>query len=275
MRLTAAAFGALAGAMLVFPGAAAEAARAALFLFARAVAPVLGPFMACMLMVSSRLRGGMAARIGLAWLCGSPGGGRMLLLIHPRGGLAMRCAALTGTMSPMFFLGSISGWVQSSRAGALLLFCHIAGAALLGLLLPGSGAGEGEAPRPLPLGAALGESARALLSIALCMMLGCTAAEMARCALPRLPENAAIFLQCVLEVTTGAERIAALETELRLPLLCAACSFGGLSLLMQNAAVWQEAGVGPGRLLLLRLGHGTISFALCRTALLLFPALGI
>ena len=271
MRLTAALFGALAGAMLVYPLEAAAAARHALSLFAVSVAPVLGPFMACMLMMTSRFRGGMGVRVGLGWLCGSPGGAKIMLLTSPRGKAALRCAAVTGTMSPMFFLGAMAGWLQSRRNGALILLCHIAGAALLGMMLPKGEGGEACHPVPMQLGAAIRESGQALLSIALCMMLGCTAAKMMQCAFPDLPEAAAIFFQCALEVTAGAERIALLDTPWKLPLLCGACSFGGLSLLMQNVAVWQEAGIKMGALIWLRLCHGGISFLLCALLLQILP----
>ena len=103
------------------------------------------------------------------------------------------------------------------------------------------------------------------------MMLGCTAAKMMQCAFPDLPEAAAIFFQCALEVTAGAERIALLDTPWKLPLLCGACSFGGLSLLMQNVAVWQEAGIKMGALIWLRLCHGGISFLLCALLLQILP----
>ena len=261
--LEAAAFGALAGAMTVFPGAAAEAARTALTLWMRAVAPSLGPFMVCMLMVSSRLNGGAALRTAMGWLCGSPGGARLMREAGLRGRGAVRAAAMTGTMSPMFFLGTVSGWLGDARAGRLILLCHIAGAALLGLCMP---KGEKAAPvpaAPVALSQALRDSALALLTVALCMMLGCAAARMAACAFPRLPGWAAAGLQCGLEVTGGVKALIGLGLPHTSALVCGACSFGGLSILLQNAAFWQESGVGVGKLLLLRMVHGIISAALC------------
>ena len=263
MRWVAAVFGALAGAMLVFPQAAAGAAQHALSLFAFSIAPVLGPFMVCMLMLSSRIQGNGALQLALAWLCGSPGGGKIMLLAQPQGKTALRFSAVSGTMSPMFFLGAISAWLQSKTAGGMILLCHLAGAAILGLILPRGKKGESTSAQPLSLPGAIRDSALALLSIAICMMLGCVSAKMVACALPRLPDGMGIFLQCALEITAGAERIARLDTPLKLPLLCAACSFGGLSLLMQNAAVWQEASVSMGQLFLLRLLHAVIAFLLC------------
>lgn len=262
-RGAAVAFGALAGAMIVYPGEAAAAAWEGLALWARAVAPVLGPFMACMLMLTTRVGGGAGLRVALAWLCGSPGGARLMQTLRPQGRLALRLAALTGTMSPMFFLGTISGWLGDPRAGRLILICHLLGALLVGLCVPARGAGARGEPQPMPLSVALRESALALCTIALCMMLGCVAAKMAACALPSLPQEAAALLQCALEVTAGTRAVIALDSPFRLPLICAACSFGGLSLLLQNLVFWQESGLTLRRLSLLRLAHGLLSGGIC------------
>ena len=256
-------FGILAGAMMAFPGEAAAAAGEGLLLWARAVAPVLGPFLVCMLMVSSRAGGGIALNTVLGWLCGSPGGARLMQGSGLKGKSALRAAAMTGTMSPMFFLGTVSGWLDNAGEGRMILLCHIAGALVLGLCFP---KGKKAAPRPaapMPLVHTLRDSALALLTVALCMMLGGTAARLAACAFPRLPGWAAAALQCALEVTGGVKALIGLELPRSAPVICAACSFGGLSILLQNAAFWQESGVGVGKLLLLRIAHALLSFALC------------
>ena len=265
--LYAAAFGVLAGAMIVFPTEAAEAALRGLGLWARAVTPVLGPFMACMLMITSRLGGGLKMNTALGWLCGSPGGARLMQPLRLHGASALRAAAMTGTMSPMFFLGTVSAWLQSPASGRLILACHILGAFLLGLCVPkGKEAGASPSPAPMPLNAALKESALALLTVGLCMMLGCAAAKMAECAFPRLSPGASAALQCALEVTAGVRRLTELDGAYTVPLVCAACSFGGLSILLQNAAFWQESGVTIAHLFLLRIAHGGLSFLLCLAA---------
>ena len=270
--LYAAAFGILAGAMIVFPSQAADAALRGLTLWARAVAPVLGPFMACMLMITSRLGGGAGLNTALGWLCGSPGGARLMQPLRLSGPAALRAAAMTGTMSPMFFLGTVSAWLQSAEKGRLILICHLLSAFLLGLAIPkGKEAPQPPAPSPMPLGAAMKESALALLTVGLCMMLGCAAAKMAECAFPRIPPAAFAALQCALEVTAGAQTLISLQSDYTVPLLCAACSFGGLSILLQNAAFWQESGVTPGQLFFLRLAHGALAFLLCLFAQRLLP----
>lgn len=264
--LYAAGFGILAGAMLTFPAQAADAAWLGLTLWARSVAPVLGPFMVCMLMLTSRVGGGMSFRTVLCWLCGSPGGARLMQEARLSGLAALRAAAMTGTMSPMFFLGTVEGWLGKGGSGWLLLGCHIAGAFCLGLCFRAERRKEQSTAVPMPLSAALRESALALLTVALCMMLGCVSSRMAACAFPGLPPGGTAAMQCALEVTAGVKALTQLNPPFALPLVCAACSFGGLSLLMQNAAFWQESGVGLPQLLLLRLAHGLLSGSLCLIA---------
>ena len=268
--MVAAAFGCLAGAMIAFPGEAAEAAWGALCLWARAVAPVLGPFMASVMMITSRVSGGMALYTLLGWLGGSPGGARVAQGLKLRGRSALRQAALTGTMSPMFFLGTVSAWLKNPAAGRGILLCHWLGALLLGLMIPGGKRARAAPPAPMPLSQALRDTALALLTVGLCMALGCVAARMAACALPGLHLAAAAALQCALEVTSGVQALIALPSPWTPPLICAACSMGGLSLLMQNAAFWQESGVRMGQLCVLRLLHGLLAggmgWIVCRAA---------
>ena len=262
-RWSALGFGALAGAMLTFPAQAAQAARQGAALWAGAVAPVLGPYMVCMLMLTSRVPCGPWARAALCWLCGSPGGAKLMQPLALRGREALRFAALSGTMSPLFFLSTVSAWLGDARWGRIILLCHFAGALLLALCIPAGPGGKKAAVAPVPLGSALKETALALGTVALCMMLGCAAAEMAACALPGLSPAAGALAQCCLEVTAGVRAVIALNAPHTPALVCAACSFGGLSLLMQNAAFWQDSGVSLSRLFLLRACHALLSGGLC------------
>lgn len=257
------AFGILAGAMVIFPREAGAAALHGLLLFARSVLPVLGPFMVCMLMVSGRLGGSPGWAAALSWLSGSPGGARMMQMYGLRGKSALGYAAATGTMSPMFFLGTVTEWLGSAQDGRLIFLSHVLGAMATGLFFRGKGENAAISPTPVPFFQALRDAAQALLLIAMCMMLGCTAAKMASCALPGLSPAAAAALQCSLEVTAGVQALISLHLPHTPALVCAVCSLGGLSLLLQNAAFWQESGVGMGRLLLLRLLHGIFAFFIC------------
>lgn len=263
-------FGVLAGAMLAFPREAARAAMDALALCASSVAPVLGPFMACMLLIVSRLPGGPAVRVLLSWLTGSPGGARLMQTMKPAGRGALRLAAMSGTMSPMFFLGAVSAWLGDAAAGRLILICHLLGAAGVGCCIRGGGACVCPPPEPTPLDRAFRDTALALLMIGVCMMLGGAMSAMIGCALPFLTPGVSAIFQCLTEVTSGVRALIGLQGPFTVPLVCAACSFGGLSLLMQNAAFWREGGVTVGQLFVLRALHGLLSGALCLAGQALF-----
>ena len=55
-----------------------------------------------------------------------------------------------------------------------------------------------------------------------------------------------------------------------LPLLCALCSFGGLSIWMQNLLFLGKS-IRPGKLLLLRLLHGAATYGICGLLVRLLP----
>lgn len=263
--LPASALGALIGAMIVFPVDAAAAARNALGAWAQAVVPSLGPFMACVLLLSPYLEGGMPSRVALAWLGGSPGGARLMqeMALSPRD--ALHYAALTGTMSPMFFLSTLGGWLGNARAGWMLLCCHIAGAFLAGRCFPLSERRLFPPPQKgqASVSGVFRDTAAALGMIGVCMMLGAVAARMAACAMPFLPPGWMAALQCLLEVTAGSKALILLAPAELLPLLCAACSMGGLSILLQNFAFWHGSGLALPRLLLARILHALIAGSLC------------
>lgn len=261
--------GALMGAMLCFPGEAAEAALAAMRLWAFSVIPLLGPFLFCAQVLAQKLRPPFASEVLLCLCCGSPGGAKLM----QRPGLekreALHRAALTGTVSPMFFMGALSQWLGSARSGMLVFACHVLGALLTGLIFPGK-APKGSAPAaPRSCVGLIRDTALALPPVCLCMMLGSVSVKMAACALPRLPAGLFAGLQCLLEITSGAKALTALNGPWVFPLLCGACSFGGLSILLQNAAVWRESGVRIQQLFMLRLCHALLAAALGVPAALL------
>ena len=271
-HLTAALFGILAGAMLAYPQQAADAAQQALTLWARAVVPVLGPFMVCAVMLSGRLGSSIAPGVVTAWLCGSPGGAKIFQSFRLSRKNALHYAAVTGTMSPMFFLGTVSGWLGNPAAGLIIFLCHITGAFITGLFFPmDKTVHTSNRCSPVSLSAALQSCAPSLCVIALCMMMGAVSARMVQCALPTLPDAAMAALQCILEVTAGAHALLSLRPPFLMPLLCAACSFSGLSILLQNAVCWRESGLTPANLVPIRLIHAVISGILCLLLTLLLP----
>jgi hypothetical protein len=293
--------GLLAGCMLCFPREAAQAASDACRLWAVAVLPSLFPFLACMLLITGNLRtrvsGSVNRLLGLpsvivpvmamGLLSGSPGGSRLSQELSAKGldsqaGLK-RFALYAGTMSPMFFVGTLGGWLQNTTLGWILLLSHWLGAFILGQLsrlfikcppIPESAALKpAEAP---DLAQVMSSAAMAMFTVCGLMVLGSVAARMVQCAFPNLPEGILAGLQSLMEVTAGCSRILTVPLPgsipaLRPALLCAAASFSGLSIILQNLAFLQSGGVSFALLFKGRLCHALISFGLC---LLLAPLAG-
>lgn len=257
------ALGALMGAMLCFPGEAAAAAVSAMRLWALSVIPLLGPFLFCAQVLAQKLRPPFFVQVLLCLCCGSPGGAKLMQRPDLEKREALHRAALTGTVSPTFFMGAVSQWLGSTRQGSLLFVCHVMGALLTGMLFRGSSNRKKTPPLPARSCVSLiRDTALALPPVCLCMMLGSVSAKMVSCALPRLPAAVIASLQCLLEITAGTKALIALGTPWLFPLLCAAVSFGGLSILLQNAAVWRESGVSVRELCVLRLCHALLSAGL-------------
>jgi hypothetical protein len=292
--------GLMIGCMVCFPREAADAVIYACDLWARAVMPSLFPFLAFMLLITGSWRlsakEGMNRFLGLpsravpVWLMGlisgSPGGARLsqTLRLHGNAGQAAlkRLSLYTGVMSPMFFIGTIAGWLKSPAMGFVILFSHWLGAFFTGQLsrlffpCPPLEASPASTENPLSLAQVMQSAAMAMLTVCGLMALGSVAAQMVLCALPNLPPALLAALQSALEVTAGCARILNLPLSqvipgLRPALICAATSFGGVSILMQNLAFLQEGGIPFSFLLKGRLCHGIMSFGLC---LLLYPLAG-
>ena len=244
--------GCLLGLTLVFPQQATEAAQQALSAFAQSVLPSLFPFTACMLLFTAGRSFPPVAMLFLALLGGSPAGARLFQSADLPRPVARRTAAMTGVMSPMFFLSTLSLWLKNPAAGRMLLLIHLSSALLCGLFLPKANtAGKITLP-PLPFGAALAQACAAMLTVGACIVLGTVAASMLRCLFPTLPPLWLSLFQCLLEVASGCKGLTALSLPpfMLLPLLCAATSFGGLSILLQNAAFWGKSGISLQTLLL-------------------------
>lgn len=289
----------LAALMLLDSGTVLDAVNGAAGLFVRSVMPALFPMM---------VLNGLCARLGgreqrwmtvcFCWLSGSPASAQRLEGLWERGGLAGRellpMAAATGVMSPLFLVGSLGGRLPNPAGGWLMLTAHWLGAlAAAGLIhrlsRRFSSMEKAEPVRPeertagrASLLEALPDSLRqtgpALLSVCGAMMLFSILAALFRQGLSALlpgwaashPELPAIFW-AVLEVGGGAHALLDVSPTPDLPLLCALCSFGGLSILMQNLLFLGKS-IRPGKLLLVRLLHGAAAYGICGLLVRLFPS---
>ena len=291
----------LAALMLLDSDTVLAAVNGAAGLFVRSVMPALFPMM---------VLNGLCARLGgreqrwmtvcFCWLSGSPASAQRLEGLWERGGLAGRellpMAAATGVMSPLFLVGSLGGRLPNPAGGWLMLTAHWLGAlAAAGLTLglnhlsrrktADAALPEERALRPaepVSLLEALPDSLRqtgpALLSVCGAMMLFSILAALFRQGLSALlpgwaaahPEFPAI-LWAVLEIGGGAHALLDVSAAPDLPLLCALCSFGGLSILMQNLLFLGKS-IRPGRLLVCRLLHGAAAYGICGLLVRLFPS---
>ncbi len=236
------------------------------------------------------LRPACGGALPLCLLTGAPSGARLAADLCKRGQAtpdeAARLLAAGTVTGPLFLLGSVGAWLGSPALGAFVYLMQLLCAFLNGLLwrryggrasAPPAPAGKTRAvPLPQALPEALSGACSSLLLIcgtvcffsALASLLeACgflTALEQTLSGL--LPAEAVRpLLLGTLELTAGCEGAAgaALTLPLRLSLLCALSSFGGLSVLLQSACFLQ--GLIPLRICFLqRLSHAALSFCLCR-----------
>lgn len=257
------------------------AASAACRLFVTAVLPGLMPYMVLSLMAVSRVkRLSPAIVMLLGWGGGSPTGARLLPMCA---GLTrqeqLRLAVSCATMSPMFLLGTIGGWLGSHTAGAVVMVSVIAGGWIAGWAAGRAAQCRPSARRadrraaagrsddhpaalaPLTFGSAVEASARTMLLVCGTMVMlrvfAALAAEM-------LPSAITLPVTTFLEVTTGTAEIASLSLPLpwRTALIAGATGFGGMAVVMQNRAVYPERFLPLGCQLLWQAVHGVLSFLL-------------
>ena len=286
----------LAALMLLDSGTVLNAVNGAAGVFVRSVMPALFPMMV-LNGLSARLSGRERRwmTVGFCWLAGSPASAQRLEGLRERGELPERAllplAAATGVMSPLFFVGSLGSRLPNPAGGWLLLTAHWLGAlAAAGLIRLFSrpqttnpvGPKKETLPEPVSLLTALPDSLRqagpALLAVCGAMMLFSILAALFRQGLSALlpnwsaahPEFPAI-LWAVLEIGGGAHALLDVSAAPDLPLLCALCSFGGLSILMQNLLFLGKS-IRPGKLLLVRLLHGAAAYGICGLLVRLFPS---
>lgn len=259
--------GALMGAMLVFPRQAAESALAALQLFAVKILPGLLPFSVCALLLTAGHTLPASALVLLALPAGSPVGARLFQNARLSADRSRRAAACTGVMSPMFFLYTVSAWMNDARAGRLLLAAHILSALLCGCFFPRWPRERISLPY-LSAPQAVAQGAQAMLTVAACVALGTVSARMLYCALPGLPPAAVAAAQSLLEVSSGTKALIAQDAPL--PAIAACAGFTGLSILLQNASFWQKNGLTLFDLTKIALLRAAIAFVLCLAALPLF-----
>ena len=288
--------------VMAFSSEAMEAASQAARVFASGVMPALLPMMVLCRLLPARSNHehsawrDYAGAVLFSFASGSPASAQRVRDLCGAGavapGAALPLLAACGVMSPMFFTGTLAQWT-GLRAGCwVLLLCHWAGAlAAAGLVKLASGhppavrAGAAATPQPPARAArpslpeAVTEAATALLAVCGAMMTFAIAAGVLRALIAALwpawaaahgPLLAAAW--ALMEVGGGAAAVLEAWPQAPMALLCALCSFGGLSIWLQNL-LFVPACVRPAKLLWIRMLHGALSGGLALAVFTLFPSL--
>ena len=236
----------LAGMILCFPGTTISASQSALSIWARDIVPSLFPYMVLCKMTAQRLRSARFPAAPLAALLGcmggSPSGAAMLSVSS--GGMAQSqlyaLCALTGTISPMFFVGTLHAWGVAQKTCLCLLAAHGLGALSAFVCVRRlSPVREKVAARESPEkanGNPITDSVFSVLGVGGCIVFFSVAAACIRIPFPFLPETGCAYLQSVLEIAGGMRLLiqtssASFARDVSMAVLT---GFGGLSILTQN-----------------------------------------
>lgn len=266
-RVRAAGLGALLVLLLLYPPDAMSAVREAVRLWAQHVMPALFPYMVISSLLVAFTRG-RALTMPLAMLGGSPAGARLIALSGASPRAAQRLSALCVTVNPLYILGTLSGDARMLAAhwlGAVIPFAFVCFVTRGGDERSTREAADAAAHpdfSEITRGAVL-----AMLTVCGYMALFMTLTALLARAFP-LPVALQTLLSCLLEMAGGCARILSLglPAERAAPLLCAAVSFGGLSIFMQNALFLRPAGVNMRLQFAARVLHAGAAYGLCTLA---------
>lgn len=277
--------------LLTFSDTSMRAATRAAEVFASGVMPALLPMMVLGRLLPVAGKGERsrfpwrAALFGLA--SGSPASAQRVRRLWDGGaadGLAaQRLLCATGVMSPLFFTGTLGAWTGGRAACAALLGAHWLSALVCALLWRprAGGAARAQTPaetEPVSLPTAISQSAQALLGVCGAMMLFSIAAalleKLLSLAFPAWTAAHArlmAVLWALLEIGGGAHAVVEAFPTPPWALLCALCSFGGLSIWLQNL-LFTGPMIRPVKLLMMRALHGAVAYGICKLVFACFPA---
>lgn len=255
--------------LIVFPQHTSGSAAAALRIWGLDVVPSLFPYMVLCRLLSERLRQrsvpAALVSVLLGLLGGSPSGASVIAAYSGR--LSQRSllalCALTGTISPMFMLGTIHAWTQNTPLCRLLLLCHLLGAVCTGgivFLACKNKDSVKDAPSSFASSNPITQSIDAILQVGGCIIFYSVLAGLLGL-LPFLSESLRAALHSLLEISGGIHALctAAMPPRLRAVLMASLCGFSGFSILSQNHAFLFQLGIRMTQLLVFALLRAAIS----------------
>ncbi len=252
-------------ALLCFPDTASNTALEALRIWGLTVVPSLFPYMVLCQSLSSLMmekpRHLLLLSPILGLLGGSPAGSAALAAgISASSALpryALSLCALTGTISPMFFLGPVSAWLGSRTDGARLLIAHLGGAvaaAAAAMLLTSKRIIPSPSRKPpFPPPNPIARSIDAILHAGGCIIFFSVVVGCVSQVFPALDQRFQAVIHAVFEVSGGMQALinSPLPRRVSLTLMAAASGLSGFSILSQNLFFLAPVGIGMKRLLLL------------------------
>lgn len=285
-RLCAACIGGLIGLLLSYPQVAIEAARSACALWVNSVMPALFPYLVLSQLLAACLQND-ALTIPLAMLGGSPAGARLISLSQVPKDKTQRLAALCATVSPLYILGTLQCDFRMLLAhwlGALVPWLcirimqgrvmkgerHSSSAKIIQSAVANShsvtstGHNTTSTKNIANMPQAIADAVMAMLSVCGCMVIFSVLSALTFRVLP-LSARMSAFLMCVLEMAGGCAGILSLGLQhtQTVPLLCAAVSFGGFSIFLQNAIFLKKTGINLRVQFLARVLHACAAYGIC------------
>lgn len=263
---------ACAAALMLYSQTAMQACRTSAQVFVSGVMPSLFPMMVVSRMLpAAKGRGAFGMTALFSLLSGSPASAQRASALTLENGRMEKLLCLCGVMNPLFFTGTLSAWTQNSAACRRMLLVHWLGAGLTALVWPAKKdrkpSVEVMQPKVASFADAVGGSASAMLAVCGAMMVFSVAAGIIGQLIP-MPPKALAVLWAVLEIGGGAKAVMEAFPHPPFALLCALCSFGGLSIWLQNL-LFVGTKIRPAKLLCMRALHGAVCYGLC--SLISFP----
>lgn len=225
----------------------------------------------------------------LSLLCGYPIGAKLTADLCLDGkisrGEAMRCVSFVSNCGPMFLIGSVgAGMLGSTKAGLILLACHIFGSLINGFIYRKCWLNQNEKMKRRDQDVASNNlsdivfsSINSVLMVGAYVMIFFIVAEIfsslklfapVSFLLSKLGVSCELtegFLSGLLEITKGAKAISMAETNLKVavPLICFISTFGGFSTFMQCHTFLEKIGMKKSVLFLQKTTQALIATALC------------
>ncbi|MBQ7036079.1 MAG: hypothetical protein IJN74_01135 [Clostridia bacterium] len=286
------------------PQVASNAAREALSLCAHTLIPSLFPFMVCANVLLSlgvaektgrlfssltrklfRVDGQGAAAVILGFISGYPAGAVVSAGLYRKGAIskseAERLLGFTNNAGPLFILGAVGSMLYKSQAAGIVLYISVVLASLLtGVCMRFYASSDFYAPKQKrnQKNDPMGDAVSTILTLSgyvvfFAVMLAFLEKGGVLSVLCRMfrsfgmgNETASLLSMGIFEISTAAKKATG-----ALPAMAALLSFGGLSVLMQTAAVVKKAGLSLKPYILGKAISSVFAAAVCNLILKFFP----